>query len=642
MKLDQAPLQDALPGIENLLGTPSEDLLGGPLHRFLEGHNRLSWAAIASMTEQEIALVRNVGPIRTKKVLSNIASLIAQEGVEVGGNTLSTQSMQSKTVSGAIQEIASWAVATGQTGSVFEALLAALAPASADLSIPSGALSSLRSTSVLELSDPEQVALYDPELVAKRVLESFDDRERIILDRVLSFDKRQVSTLEVLGVDLGITRQRVQQIEVIVKEKLGAELARPEAQALVAAADRLRARLGAAAPAELLSQLFDQYPPDQIDQLILYMAGPYQFDGDWYVFSELAKFDTCVLDAFDSAQEGGVASRDAVSDALAEIGVRSEYVEQALNNPKLLIMDGQVLDWTGSMEERAERVLQMTGRAMLMDELAEIIEPGNFKSMSQQVQDYPRISRVGKARYALASWDLGEYQGIVPAMLERLAEGPMTINVLGAELAEEFGISPHSVVIHSTTNPAFLKDGDRVMLRPEDQPYVPSATLESTAHCYVVGGVWAMRVQVDRDVLRGSGRQIPEAMGVHLGVEPLGRGSVDSPVGTINLHWGQYPAIGSLRALAGSVDADEGDWLFIRRVTPSSIDVSLLRSSELPTDPAAKICALVGSAGSTHDIERVLADALGLKGTINHDLTEERDVLVARREHDLVDLLAEL
>ena len=176
------------------------------------------------------------------------------------------------------------------------------------------------------------------------------------------------------------------------------------------------------------------------------------------------------------------------------------------------------------MAEKAERVLQMTGRPMLMGEIAEIIQPASIRGMANQVQGSARISRVGIARYALASWDLGEYQGIVPAMLERLTEGPMPISVLGAQLAEEFGINPQSVAIHSTTNPAFLKDGDLVMLRPEDQPYVPSATLESTAHCYVVGGVWAMRVQVDRDVLRGSGRQIPEAMGVHLGVEPLGRG----------------------------------------------------------------------------------------------------------------------
>ena len=104
-------------------------------------------------------------------------------------------------------------------------------------------------------------------------------------------------------------------------------------------------------------------------------------------------------------------------------------------------------------------------------------------------------------------------------------------------------------------------------------------------------------------------------------------------------NWQQHPTIGSLRAAARSVDAVQDDWLFIRRIRPSAIDVTVVRDADLPADPEARLRALVGSTDAAQPLEQVLADALGLRGTVNHDLTEERAALAARREAALVELI---
>ena len=135
---------------------------------------------------------------------------------------------------------------------------------------------------------------------------------------------------------------------------------------------------------------------------------------------------------------------------------------------------------------------------------------------------------------------------------------------------------------------------------------------------------------------------MPEAFAVHLGATPLEKGEVDSPVGAIRVSWFQNPNIGSLRAAARALDADDGDWMFVRRVTPSTIDFQLLRAAEVPADPEGRLKALVGAAGSSASVEKALADALGLRGTVNHDLSEEREKLSARREGDLVELLDQI
>lgn len=130
-----------------------------------------------------------------------------------------------------------------------------------------------------------------------------------------------------------------------------------------------------------------------------------------------------------------------------------------------------------------------------------------------------------------------------------------------------------------------------------------------------------------------------EAFAIHLGLDPLSSCHVDSPHGPINLTWPTQPTIGSLRSAAADLTAEDGDWMFVRRIAPTRVDIRIVRFSELPEASEPRLRALIGAADSTASIERVIAEALGLGDDADHDIVDLRDRLSRRREKDLVELV---
>lgn len=635
--MDDTSLGELFPGMVDLPGTPTHDTTGGPLLNHLDRMGELTWAGLAGLSPREIAQLPGLGPVRTKRIISNLSKLVGAQASRLDQQVAAATTDSAQRLLSAIEEVTAWAVGNGHDGSVLDALLGAVHSEASDA--PLAELQLLGELPASSIAPPPLVRRYDPIVAATELIASFDERERAILDRVLDFDG-SAPTLQELGDRFGVVRERIRQVEVRVRRRLDLALAERDMRSLVAAADRLRESLGAAVPSALLVGEFAAYPPDLLDRLILHLAGPYRFDGDWYVLSSIGNFAACVRSTFDSVAEEGVAPVAALVDALIELGVRPEYVEPAiLSDGRLSVRDDVVVDWSGSLSSKATIALRIAGRPLSSDELVAFVQPNSERSFSNAVHADERITRVGVGRFALTEWDMDEFHGIVPAMVERLTDGPVDLDQLRDELASEYAVSTNSVVIMASTHPVFLLEAGKVMLRPADQPYIPSDNIEATRYCYLVDGVWSWRVPVDRDVLRGSGRQLPEAFAVHLGAVPLSKGTLDSPVGPIGLAWNQYPSIGSLRAAARSLDAVEGDWMFVRRVRPSAIDFRLVRAQQVPEDPEGAIRALVGAPDSADSLEQVLADALGLRGSVNHDLAEERAVLAARREQDLVDLL---
>jgi RNA polymerase sigma-32 factor len=76
-----------------------------------------------------------------------------------------------------------------------------------------------------ETLDPEETAienqrLYHIQKRVRKVLHDLDPRERFIIERRIMVDKGDVQTLAILGSQLGISRERVRQLEFKAKQKL--------------------------------------------------------------------------------------------------------------------------------------------------------------------------------------------------------------------------------------------------------------------------------------------------------------------------------------------------------------------------------------------------------------------------------------
>lgn len=635
--LADVPIGRLLPGLAGLSDGPTQALVGTPVMRFLRAGGDVSWQAVARITVGQLTNLPGIGPIRSKQILSNLSNAVGADLERQKELAAAGTSSAKQAIGELIEEIATWAVANGHEGSVLDAVRLAAESEAAD--VPRAELRWLELIPASELASRERLVKYDPVAAVTRLLDGFDGRELAIVDRIVNLDGT-AETLEQIGNAHGVTRERIRQLEAKIKEQLAVIGLEASYRSIAAETDRIRARLGALAPVARLAGSANAALDDRTTRLFLYLAGPYGLDGDWLVLDSIGDRHSLLLTAFDDVQEAGIAPLAALVDRLLESGVGEDVAQLLIEeDPRLRTFDDRVVDWKGSLADKAELVLTLTGQPMTLEELAEIVEPNSTRSMAAQIQTGSRFVRVGLRRYAMAAWDMDQFVGIVPTMVERLANGPRPVEALAQELADEYGVSPNSIKIHAGTHPGFISEGGRVSLRPALQPYRPKTNLEESRHCYVVDGLWSWRVPVDHDVLRGAGRALPEAFAVHLGAAPLSKGSIDSPVGPIALGWGQFPHIGSLRAAARSLDAEEGDWMFIRRVRPSAIDVVLLRTAELPQDPDLRLRALLGAGDSEAPLEQVIADALGLAGTIDHDLAEERALLKARREPMLLELL---
>jgi hypothetical protein len=195
-----------------------------------------------------------------------------------------------------------------------------------------------------------------------------------------------------------------------------------------------------------------------------------------------------------------------------------------------------------------------------------------------------------------------------------------------------------SVVMYAATGPGLIQMGSRVRLRRPDEPYVSHESLGRTPNCFVIDAAWAWRVVVDHDLLRGSGRHLPEAFATHLGLRPGLRLQFESPIKPISIGWGiQYPGIGSLRSVALASGAHDGDFLFVRAAGRSRFDFRVVTRAQLRGVPAPdRVALLSGNPAASGDMLTGLATALGFPDPGGAAPEDVMATLSARHDHDLL------
>lgn len=171
--------------------------------------------------------------------------------------------------------------------------------------------------------------------------------------------------------------------------------------------------------------------------------------------------------------------------------------------------------------------------------------------------------RVTKSKIGLRRWGGAHYRGVAELMLERLGSGPMDLDELADELAERYEISPASVRMYAAA-PAFKVTGEVIALRSQRDPYVPRDKPWKVRGLYRQPGVpmtvWC--IAVDNDMLRGSGRSIPQEIASDLGLGSGDRTELTTAAGMIPVAWSETshsgPQIGSIRELVVHAGASVG------------------------------------------------------------------------------------
>ena len=574
------------------------------------------WSSIARITVGEILSREGVGVGKVQRLLAYIAELVHESPVAHPPADPDTPSKQatSSEVTAALRQVAAWGVAVGHSN-----LVDAIAEAAEGRSdIPNSALSTLDTVNLESFAGADLVAMWDPVSSAQRLIESFDERESTIMRRrILPLERSGRATLQELADEFGVSRERIRQVETGVTQKLVGALSRDGFRVINGVARGIRDAIGVASPLSEAPSIVQPNESSLTDELMLWYAGPYSIEGRWLVKAEHTLAEIAAA-AFDRVASDDIADATAVEDELIVLGVPPDHAAFLLADSDLLQSYGDKLYRRRATTGRRAKIhLKLTGRPMTLDELF-ALDPhvDNIQSFRNAVYPAPGIVRVGPQRVALAEWDETEYPGMVPAMLDAIdaAGGSVAVDDLAADLADRFGVSEVSVRMQASMHPVFITESGRVLRRPANRPYEPKTNLEATRDCFVVNGAWALRMQVNQDVLRGSGRQIPEAFALYLGIHPLKVETLRAPVRDIHASWQQYPAIGSIRLNILDMGLSDGDYVFLRRSKDGSIELVGLPALEAADRTDETLLRLLVGAIDPADSRPwpyVVAEALG-------------------------------
>jgi hypothetical protein len=491
---------------------------------------------------------------------------------------------------------------------------------------------------------------YSPPQVFAQFLATLDDLEREILrDRILSINSPV--TLNEIARRYGISRERVRQIETRAKDRLGILVNSP----LGRLATTLTQRLGTAVPAfsqdvTEFADIVHQYSdPVLIRLLLLYFAGPYRSADGWILsLPNREALDETRQSLLNAADQFGLVSDSAVSDVLDRAGIRSEWHDDWISQLACLKRIGdRYLRWDGTTLDRLERLLRLRGKPATAEELvADLGETLNTRGIKYRLMDDPRFVRINKqSQFALPEWGFDEYTGITDEIAQEIGRcgGIADAEHLVRTISSTYGVAETSVRSYLAA-PMFIRStSGAIRLRNDNDERFPiDIDLRSAPDCCLTPDGWSLRVPVDSDVLRGSGKSISAAFAAHIGVLPGDKINVSGPESMITVSWPRSsitgPSVGSLRAEALALDAVTGDLLFLIFVkNETRFDTRLMRVSDIEaTKGISRLARLHGlqPADDLADTLTEIARALGIVIGPADDPATIVDQALARRRQD--------
>ena len=354
----------------------------------------------------------------------------------------------------------------------------------------------------------------------------------------------------------------MRQLEVMLTEQVARLLAGDEWRPLRWEVFIVQQRLGAYAPltpaeAEELRRA-EGFPR----ALVLWLAG-YDRRADTVARHQFALPSLAEVPLIDG---GPLVDEEALRAALTAQGVADRLLSWAIDQiPGLSRVDGHAVLWPGNIVDRSCAVLAVRNTPMSAEELADSIGGGiSVRGLRSRLYDDPRVCRVTRTTVGLRSWGGPEYTSIVELMCADLEErGERSLAELASDLASRFDAKTGSVHAYAGA-PVFVVEDGLIRLRRQDEPFVPRATPHRIAGLYrAAPDALVFNIEADNDLLRGSGRSIPQEIATFLGVQPGMRMTLHHPVRDIPVSWLETnhmgPNLGSLKGPAEAAGVREGD-----------------------------------------------------------------------------------
>ena len=493
-------------------------------------------------------------------------------------------------------------------------------------------------------------------------LSSIDRRLREILTERI-FVTGHVTTLEKLGERQGITRERVRQLEKKAVQHLE-RFRNAEFGPVIRRSKALRERLGVGLPVAdpSMESALAWVCEDQrngstgdisfVQALLLWLAGPYKIWQNWLLADQ--RLPMLTLDALLAHRdERGLISEAAIAEVLSHFGFRTQYHLAWIRQLRdFLRVAGGVVYFKGSMLEKVRVLIRYHDRPLTVEEMLGDIGGGSVRSLKQRLIDDPGFWRINKqSQFVIAGTpDYDEYTGITDEIVQELESsgGQAPFDYLVEKISRIYGVKESSVVAYLNT-PMFTKDDNGIVrVRDAGEGIDVSSDITKTAACYQANdGSWYWRVLVDKDLVRGSGRLIPNAYALVLGCKIGDKIEVESECGPITISWPLASttgaSIGSLRRALAHSGAELGDYLFVKATKPL-VSFECLTKATLEQAPSdvMRLALLLGCAYPCDDVAAIarIAEALGVSQYSDEDRQmESHRLLRARGEAKLAEMI---
>lgn len=576
---------DLLPSLRDWTARIPSHLLKTRTRNLLDGNDIATWADLACYSVAGLGRLRGAGA-QTLLDLARLAVAAAGNRESAYGSAGDAPDarhgeslpLHRETVDPAVARItdglrilAAWAVRERSLDE-FEGLMQ---PA-AGLHVPEPVGSLWDTLAGERLEDVADRALVNADVVelSTALLDRFVGPQRVILERRLL--SPTPATLAQVGQQVGLTRERVRQLQTRLVVRLTGSLAKRQFLPLIWRGADLRGVLRSFAPVDAPEsvQALGRACRSQSGQsashlslLLLYLAGPFNVRDGWYV-RRGAEFPAGrTLESMTGTAR--TIPIEALDEWLQENGINPVFREDWLRHVgRFRVFGDRLAAWSGSVVDKCVTLLAMRGSPCTVEALlAEVGEGHSTRGVRNRFFEDPRLMRVNKNDWALRDWELEEYTGIAEAIAQRITQcgGSVRITDLADELVCLFGVSAASVRVYVEA-PMFVVEGGFVRLRPDDEAFETLSGLSRARGCFRLGqDRVSYLVTVDKDVMRGSGRQCPEQLAAALGVRPGVPRTFLSRQGTVAVTWpetsGLGPSLGSVRALADAACAAEGDFL---------------------------------------------------------------------------------
>ena len=417
----------------------------------------------------------------------------------------------------------------------------------------------------LDADAPVRTDLPDAKDVLDAWTASLEERDLVIVRQRLMREER---TLDQIGIDYGVSRERIRQVESRLRSVLDELLQTPGWITVRWAVEQLQDAVGAWAPLNRLSG-FDA--DEEATRLVAFLAG-LRVDTKAEVLVRPGFTLPRVDDLPYIGPEDVLLDERAAHAVLRAAGVKKDLYADALEAVGLQRVDDVWVRWGASLVDQAIAVLAVRGQPMTADELCAFLGSDSVRSLRNRIQTHPMAQRVTRTTLGLRSWGRPEYTSVVQLMLDVLEEagGSLPVRAVAERLHETFDVRPGTVNAFSSA-PAFVLEDGLLRARGADEPYPVDTDPTGTRGLSVAeDGTVTYDVPVDHEVVRGSARPVPEPVGGVLGLAPGDQldfavrtqdgGEELDPVvlgWTPTSHVGPY--LGSIRTAARAVGAAEGD-----------------------------------------------------------------------------------